>query len=346
MRSLCARIPKVKGNSVRKKLNAAQLINDNLRIKHNDRFLFIPLHTLPPENWLQTIDEPELKLVEDDFEKLPERVSDYRANLNLPKNLLDLLPSSYDIIGQIAVLKLNDKLHDHAGEIGEAIIKTYKNVKTVALDAGVKGNLRIRQLTVVAGEMNTITIHKEYGIRLKLDIAKVYFSPRLGGEHYRVSELVKPGEEVLDMFAGIGPFSIMIAKHTQAQSVFSIDLNKDAIEYLIKNIDLNKVSNIFPMEGDVSDMIKWIPKVDRIIMNLPHNARDYLPQAFAVIKPKGIIHLHDIIRLQALEEQIKQFKTMVASHGFKVKNISEFNLGSYSPALYHICFDMQVELNH
>lgn len=342
MRSLCARIPLEQGDFLRKKLTDAQLIDKNLIIKHNDRFLFIPLCSHPNDPWLKVFHDMDIELLEEEFELYPTRINDYRANLKLPIELFQQLPRSYDIIGNIAILKIPEPLNDFSKQIGDAIIKTYKNIKTVALDFGVKGNRRIRKLKVIAGVPSTETIHKEYGITLSLDVAKVYFSPRLSEEHYRISQLVQPGELVLDMFAGVGPFSIMIAKYSKAQKIYSSDINKNAIKYLIKNIDMNKITNILPFEGDAKKVIRKIPKVDRIIMNLPFGAHEYLSDSFAVIKPIGTIHYHEMLSETELSARKDQLKSIAQNNGFSLISIKEHNLGSYSPSIYHYCFDLEL----
>lgn len=343
MRSICAKVPKVAGDDYRKKLHEAQFIDSNLIIRHNDRFLYIPLQTQPSEQWLN--ENKEIELEEGEFESYPLRVKDYRELMDIPANLVSYLPRSYDIIGSIAILKLPLQLENYGHQIGEAIIKSQKNIRTVALDRGVKGQERIRDLQLIAGDPSTITVHIEYGVKLYMDIMKAYFSPRLSSEHYRVSKLVQPGETILDMFAGVGPFSIMISKHSLAERIYSIDINKHAIEYLIKNIDMNKARNIFPLEGDAKDLIKRIPPVDRIIMNLPKSGSEYLLEAFAILKPNGTIHYHELISLDAIPERELSLRETAKNHGYKVLDLNQNNLGSYSPSLYHFCFDIQLKIN-
>jgi tRNA (guanine37-N1)-methyltransferase len=339
--SLGAKVPKRRGDFFRKKLTELKLIDNKLIINDNDRFLYIPLATQPPEQLLN--DFPELEIVDCEFNNYPNRERDYRDHLKVPLELMEYLPTSYDIIGSIAILKLKEPVISVRNIIGQAIISSQKNIKTVALDKGVKGALRVRDLEIIAGENKTETIHKEYNIKLNLDVAKVYFSPRLSAEHYRISQLVEPGEMVLDMFAGVGPFSIMIAKFSKAERVYSIDLNKIAIKYLIQNIDQNKITNIFPLEGDVRLMIRKIPKVDRIIMNLPLGAWEYLQEAFAVLKNKGVIHYHEMLDLDDLQARKDSLIEKANQNKYEVQTIVEYDLGSYSPTINHYCFDLTLK---
>ena len=338
MLSLGARVPKRRGDFFRKKLTELQLIDNKLIITVNDRFLYIPLSAQPPEQLVK--DFPELDLMDYEFENYPVRDRDYRDHLKVPRELIKHLPTSYDIIGSIAILKLKEPVISIRNKIGLAIISSQKNIKTVAWDKGVKGALRVRDLEIIAGENRTVTTHKEYNIKLNLDIDKVYFSPRLAGEHYRISQLVEPGEMVLDMFAGVGPFSIMIAKYSKAERIYSIDLNSIAIKYLIQNIDQNKISNIFPLEGDVRVVIRKIPKVDRIIMNLPLGAHEYLLEAFAVLKFRGVVHYHEMLNFDDLQARKDWLMEKAKQNKFEVEMIKEHDLGSYSATINHYCFDL------
>lgn len=347
MPTVCAKVPFKKGEDLRKLLTEAQLINKDLMIKHNERYLYIPLLSAPKDitdlkdnnPWLKDIE-----LVKQDFKKYPERLNDYKSLISLPSELSSLLPTSYDLIGSIVLVKIPKELIQHSKMIGEAILKVHKNIKTVARDMGVQGDFRVREIEIIAGEENTETIHKEYGIKLKMDISKVYFSPRLSSEHRRISKLIKPGELVLDMFAGVGPFSLMIAKYSQAGAIYAIDVNKYAIEYLIKNIDLNKVSNIFPLEGDAKECIENVPAVDRIIMNLPMESNMYLPSAMTTLKNNGIIHYHIMLTEDDLNDHSTWLEAVLKDHRFKLVNSDIHNLGSYSPKVNHYCFDLNLKV--
>jgi tRNA (guanine37-N1)-methyltransferase len=346
MQSLCAKVPIDKGEFFRKKFSENNIIDTKLMIQRIDGFLFIPLSTNAKSfNNLQNSKkwEKDIEIIEHDFKSYPERIKNYKSLIDLPSKLNDQLPTSYDIIGSVGLIKIPKELMNYSKEIGEAIIKVHKNIRTVLSDMGVTGNLRIRKYEIIAGEPNTITIHKEYGIRLMLDIAKVYFSPRLGKEHYRIAKLVQPREIVLDMFAGVGPFSILISKLSHAYQIYSIDMNKDAIEYLIKNIDRNKATNIFPLEGDVRKLINKLPSVDRIIMNLPKNAHNYLDCALLKLKSKGIIHFHDLVRFDDIDKRKVWLESVVSDHGFKLLDATEINLNSYSAKINHYCFDLNLK---
>ena len=228
---------------------------------------------------------------------------------------------SFDIVGDIAVVKYRED--EDIQEIADNILQKHKNIRNVAVDYGVYGEERIRKIELIRGD-STETIHKEFGIRIKIDISKVYFSPRLATERWRVVQRVKDGETIYDMFAGCGPFSIMIAKYRKVR-IFASDINKYAILYLIENIKLNRVKNIYPLLGDAKIISGKIPKVDRIIMNLPHSSREFIPYALQAIKRGGEIHYYEI--LPRNYDLISRFKDLE-----NVKILDVHQVHEYSPS--------------
>lgn len=199
---------------------------------------------------------------------------------------------SFDIVGDIAIIKFREDID--LNEIADYILKKHKNIKNVAVDYGVTGKTRVRNLELIRGE-RTETIHREYGVRIKVDISKVYFSPRLATERWKVVSSVNDGEVIYDMFAGCGPFSVLIAKYRNVR-IYAGDINPYAIEYLKENIRLNKVGNIYPLLGDAKEIYRKIPeKVDRVIMNLPHSASEFIPYAIETLKKRGVIHYYEIL---------------------------------------------------
>ena len=143
---------------------------------------------------------------------------------------MEELPTSYDVVGAIILIKLPKALFPYRKEIGKALLETHKNIRTVCLIDPVSGELRTRNVTIIAGENQTLTTHTEYGLSFDVDVETTYFSPRLASERKRVADLVKPGEIVVDMFAGVAPFSIMIARYAKPKIVYAIDKNKEAIK--------------------------------------------------------------------------------------------------------------------
>ncbi len=261
------------------------------------------------------------------FEKIsqvPRTLGDALQGIMSPEDLA-LLPRAYDLIGDIAVLEIPDELTQYSQLIGETFHKIHSNFKTVLAKSGaVSGTTRVREYTHLAGEMKTKTIHTEYGCRLVVDVAKAYFSPRLLEEHNRIAQLVQPGEKVLDMFCGVGPFAIHITKHKKVK-VVAIDINPLAIELLSESIQLNKlVGFIEPIVADAHEYTRTKEaNFDRVIMNHPSGASDFVVDACRVLKSGGIIHYYDFTGGESPETLLREKVAMLVEQaGRKVGGIS------------------------
>ena len=216
----------------------------------------------------------------------------------LPPHLLASLPRAIDFVGEIAVIEILPELERYKGMIGGAIMQVHKQVHTVlAKSSAVEGLYRLRAFEVIAGVGETETIHNEYGCAYHVDMAKAYFSPRLSHEHDRVASKVKEGETIVDMFAGVGPFSVLIAKRHEDVRVFAIDVNPDAIHLLKRNLNENRVEQkVTPILGDADQIIeeRLSGVADRVIMNLPERAIEYVDSACEALKREGgIVHCYD-----------------------------------------------------
>ncbi len=234
----------------------------------------------------------------------------------LPEEELRKVSNSYDIIGDIAVLRLNRELEGKRDIIAKAVMRTHKRVKTVLNQVSpVSDAFRLRRLEWVAGEHKTETEHKEFGCIFRVDLQKAYFSPRLSHERMRITRLVQPGEVVVNMFAGVGCYSILIAKHSKVFKVYSIDLNPEAVRYMRINISKNQVEDrVEAIEGDAEVVIRErLSRIaDRVLMPLPEMAFKYLPSALLALKEDGgWIHYYDFeygkkpyIALEKVKEKV------------------------------------------
>jgi tRNA (guanine37-N1)-methyltransferase len=206
--------------------------------------------------------------------------------------------SSFDIVGDIAIIKTPSDSNANAEAVAKQLMSVHKNVKTVLYQASpIAGDFRVRKLRLLAGENKTTTKHKEAGCTFKVDVEKCYFSPRLSHEHSRIASLVQPGETVVNMFSGVGCFSIIIAKTVPQTKVYSIDVNPTAIQYMQENVRLNRVyGKVHPLQGDAKDIIQaqLHGLADRVLMPLPEKALEYLPVAVSALKQRGgWIHYYD-----------------------------------------------------
>ena len=328
-KSACLKVGKIHGEKAIILATKLKIIDRDLEIKRNETFIYVPLIHQPSENELKVLKE-QLPNCEISIGTFPERkkriVFTKLLEDKLPPHLFASLPRAIDFVGDIAIIEIPPELEAYKTLVGEAILKTHENVETVLAKAGaVSGTYRLREFSVIAGKPKTETIHKEYGCQFYVDLSKAYFSPRLSYEHNRVTSLVKDGETVIDMFAGIGPFSILIAK-TRNVKVYAIDVNPHAVEFLKKNIRLNRVEDkVHPILGDAKQVVeeKLVAVADRVIMNLPEKAIEFVDVACKAIKPTGgIIHFYTFIRASdSLENMKLKFIDSVEKCGRKVEEI-------------------------
>jgi len=189
---------------------------------------------------------------------------------------LKLVYKSYDIVGDIAVIRVPEPLKQRSKIIAETVMQTNKRIKAVwRQTSSVSGGFRLRDLELVLGERKTETLHKEHGCIFKVDLEKCYFSPRLSHERMRIAEQIQPSEVILNMFAGVGCYSVIIAKHSNPEKIFSIDINPVAIQCMQENIRLNKVEEkVIPVQGNAKKVIeeRWKNVADRVLMPLPERA--------------------------------------------------------------------------
>lgn len=326
----CLKVGKTFGEKAIILANKLKIIDRDLEIKRNETFVYIPLIRQPSENELKVLRE-QLPNSEISIGIFPERkrriVFTELLEDKLPPHLLASLPRAIDFIGDIAIIEVPPELEAYKALVGEAILKAHENVETVLAKAGaVSGIYRLREFSVIAGKPKTETIHKEYGCQFYVDLSKAYFSPRLSYEHNRVASLVKDGETIIDMFAGVGPFAILIAKTHDNVKVYAVDVNPNAVEFLQKNIRLNRVEGkVHPILGDAKKVVeeKLVAGADRVIMNLPEKAIDFVNVACKAIKPTGgIIHFYTFISTSdSLESMKLKFIEAVEKCGRKVERI-------------------------
>jgi tRNA (guanine37-N1)-methyltransferase len=305
------------------------LADKSLVIQREGEFLCIPLLREPQGIELATLKSqiPNFKLFTAVFseKQLPPETLAQALQDKLPPDLLAKIPQAFDIIGDIVVIDIPPQLKPYQNTIGEAILQTQKNVVAVLGKAGdINGVFRVRDYDFIAGEHKTKTIHKEFGCQYHVDIAKAYFSPRLSHEHERVAALVQDGETVVDLFAGVGPFSVLIGKRNPKGKVYAVDLNPDAVELLTVNIRANKVENhVFPILADAREIVatKLKGTADRVIMNLPETAIDFVDAACNAIKPRGgVVHFYGFVRSPDRVENLEQhFFELVKRNGRRVE---------------------------
>ena len=350
--SLCIKVSKTQGEKMLELIQEIGIANRKLRIQNDASSIYIPLSRQPNEKENAAMRVQSLGFVLETrtfYEKSTNKTLKSVLDKQLQPSLLASLPRALDIIGDIAIIEIPSELRQQERRIGKAILESHRSVQTVLAKAGaVSGTHRLREFTLIAGEQKTNTLHKEYGCTYMVDVAKAYFSPRLSQEHKRVASLVQSGETIVDLFAGIGPFSILIARARIDVKVYSVDINPEAIRLLETNARLNRVENrVFPILGDATKIVegKLAGIADRVIMNLPERATKFVEAACRAIKPPGgIVHFYSFVRRpETIEELQRQFCERVEETGRKVdKFLSVKVIRETAPYEWQVALDARI----
>ncbi len=332
MRKSCIKVPKKNGEQIRRVLLEIDLLDNSSRIRSEGEVLYLPLTREPQQ--CELMDLPgEFELTEHEF-------AEQKGQLKL-EDLLENVPH-FEVIGDIALIE-NDVPEPE--KVAEAIMRVKNNVKTVLATLGpVEGEFRTRRFRTIAGEDKTSTIHREYGCRYYIDLERAYFTPRLATERSRILAQVKDGQIVADMFAGVGPYSIMIARKSPNIRVIAIDKNPDAVDFLRRNIELNSVLNVEAIEGDANvEAGRFSGIADHVIMNLPHNAREFLDAAIRLCAPGSVIHYYDITQEDDLfQSSLKLIREAASRAGRTTDIIDTRVVRSYAPHQSNVCIEVKV----
>jgi len=264
----------------------------------------------------------------------------------VPKGKMGFLRTGFDIIGNVAVIEIPQELESKKLLIAKALMKVHPSVNTVCRKMSEReGKFRLRKLEVLAGK-RTETEHRECGCVYRMDVSKVYFSPREGTERERIASQVKAGETVMVFFAGVGPYAIMTAKKRKPSKVYAIEINPDAVKYMKENVRINGVQEkVEPVLGDVKRLAKnFYGKCDRVIMPLPKEGYRFLPEAFACLKNKGgIIHFYHYAHEEELFQEAEGLVRRAAQKaGRGVKILKRKKVLPYGPRVFKVCLDIKV----
>ncbi len=335
------RVPKREAERVRRRLlEEGVLLKDYQPLREGDYVVF-PVSECPDD--LECVDREFLSR-----RKKPRSLEDALREF-LPEDAVQRVTKSFDIIGHVAVIRIPEDLWDLRKKIGEAILRVHPNVRTVAAEVGPhQGVFRVQPVEVIAGEPNLVTEYREFGVRLRLEVGKVYFSPRLSYERYRIAQQVRPGEFIAALFAGVGPFPLVIHRFQPNIRAYAVELNPDAYRYLVENIRLNHAEGkIEPILGDVRDVApeRYPHMADRVLMPSPILAEDFLDVALAAAKPSGaVIHTYALgPNDDPFTEKEYELLRYFRDQGWDAKILNRRVVRSYSPRLDQVSFDVFVK---
>ena len=259
----------------------------------------------------------------------------------LTKKELSLLKTSFDIIGDIAIIEVPNDLKKKENMIAKTLLIINKNVKTVYKKSGErKGKFRLRKLKKIIGN-GPETIHKESGCLFKQDVEKSYFSVRESTERLRISEKIRPKENVLVLFSGVGPFGIVIAKKHPDCKIDMVEVNTIACKYAEENIRINRVADrIKNYCGNFKEIGKQLGRYNKILMPLPETAYKYLENALENNSKKGsMIYLYCIEGQKGGYHQ-KTLDSLIKKK--KIKILEKRKVLPYAPGVYKYCIELMV----
>lgn len=303
-------------------------------IGHDEKYVYFPVNVSRVKGF---------KVVDFELKEKEVAITTLRDALRgkIPEKKLALVPHAYDVTGDIAVIEVEKDIEKYEKIIAEALLKLNKNIKVVLKKAGAhSGPFRTQKMIVLAGEDRKTTVHKENNVRLMVNVETCYFSPRLSTERRRIIDLVKPGEKILVMFSGVAPYPIVLAKNTLASEIYGVELNPEAHEFGLKNIELNKVKNVKLFCGDVKTVVpKLNVEFDRILMPLPKTADEFLKTAIAAAKPNAVIHFYDFADERefpdsSIKKILKEYKA--------AKILNSVKCGQSAPGQFRVCIDFEL----
>ena len=257
------------------------------------------------------------------------------------------LVSAFDQIGDIIIVRIPDSLLPKKKVIGKALLDQVKTANSVFYQSSpVEGDFRTRNLELIEGQVKTETEYKENGCRFIVDVEKAFFSPRLSTERERISNLVNDGDVIVNMFGGVGMFSLLAAKKKSC-TVYNIDINPIASRLCEENIKINKLKGrVISLNGDSSKIIqdKLQEKADRVLMLLPERSDEFLDVAISSLKKNGVIHYYSHIHAEKKQDAPKLSEEHFLNiNNIKSKIISSRIVRPVGPRFYQTVVDVEVQ---
>ncbi len=344
----CLRLKKESAQKAKEFLMQKGWLATNISVGRSvQRYILLPLNEKADESLLVKKFAP-ARIDRRNLKPLPPSSGNLKDLLKhiIPEKKIDELIRSYDTVGDICILDIPKSLEKFELVIGHAIKRAFPNIKVVAKKEGKRTAIeRVQPLKIITGEKRFITTYKEHGVLMKVDLSKVYFSPRASRERLRLAQLVKKNENVLVMFSGVCPYALVIAKFQPNCRVYAVELNPDAHKLAEENIRLNRVGHIVTaIQGDVRKVLPEIgERYDRIIMPFPEKNWEFLDLALKYAIPNAMIHFIVFVHEDGLEKTRDKIMDISKSAGKKVV-IKDWRLfGSYAPRVNRYTFDILVK---
>lgn len=331
---LAARVRREDASSALEAIISLGALDKGRKVKKSEGVVEIPI-TRPIAGW-ETVRQESPAY----YRRLPDLSVALEGELS--EDLLALLPRGWFLLGEVIVVSIHPLLASHEKRIAQALLDFYPRCHTVLADEGISGPLREPRRRVIAGT-RTETVHRENGVSFHLDASKIMFSPGNLRERMRMSRLGK-GEDVVDMFAGIGYFTIPMAVHSPPKSILAIELNPNAYRYLCRNIRENRVEET--VEPVLGDCAKLTPHgvADRVIMGMVQVTDRYLEKGVSALKPGGILHYHQTVPTHLFPEAaVRDIQDAAAGLGRRAEIQNCIRVKKFSPGVVHAVIDARID---
>ncbi len=337
---LGVRVERTLAEKLRKELSSMHSVDTTRLIVDDGGYVVIPLVRMPPGDVLVRFSG---SIVDASFpvrEIQKDPIDQVLDVVRIPVQLKAALPSKWELFGDVLVLKLDSSLDKYERAIAEAYARVLK-AKTVLRDVGgISGDFRQPVIRTLFGN-DSVTTHLENGIKFRFDVSMIMFSSGNVEERERMASIHCDGETIVDMFAGIGYFSIPIAAYQRPARVIACEINPVAHTYLVENIALNKVGNtVEPVLGDNREL-KGESFADRVVMGYVRTTHEFLPTAFRLLRDGGMLHYHETCPNELLPQRpIQHLSEVARSQKVVVERLKAIK--SYSPGVSHVVVDARV----
>ena len=337
---LGARVVRSKAEEVRKELSSLRLVDKTHAIIDDEMSVVIPILAEPPSTILESYS---VEIVDRIFPpRIPRKdpIDEILEISEVPESLKSVLPRKWELFGDVLVLRMDKSLDGHEEDVAKAYARVLL-AKTVLRDVGgISGEYRKPVLRRILGT-DTVTVHVENGIKFKFDVAEIMFSSGNVEERTRMAEIECDGETVVDLFAGIGYFSLPVAVYQSPGRIVACEANPVAHSFLVENIRLNGVYGVVePVLGD-NRSLPGQEIADRVIMGYVKTTHEFLPTALRLLKREGIIHYHETCPNELLPKRPVD-RIVESAKGFKVDIERIKTIKSYAPGISHVVVDARI----
>ncbi|WP_297436655.1 class I SAM-dependent methyltransferase family protein [Thermococcus sp.] len=258
----------------------------------------------------------------------------------LPPELIPKLPRHWVLVGDVLILPIRTELEPYKHRIAEVYAEVI-GARAVLRKGRISGEFRETNYELLHGN-DTVTVHVENGIRYKLDVAKVMFSPANIKERVRMAKVARPGELVVDMFAGIGHLSLPMAVHGKAR-VIAIEKSPYTFQFLVENIELNRVQGRMTAYNIDNRDFPGENVADRVLMGYVVKTHEFIPKALDIAKDGAVIHYHNTVPEKLMpEEPFRTFREIAREHGYEAEKLNELVIKRYAPGVWHVVVDVRV----